>query len=511
MNDHANAVPNRGIITVCAMVATLMQALDSTIANVALPYIQGGLAATADQVTWVLTSYITAAAIMTAPVGFLAARFGRKWLFLVSVGGFTLASVLCGAAQSLEQMVLFRLLQGVFGAALVPLSQSAMLDMYPVEQRGQAIAIWGMGVMLGPILGPTLGGWLTESWNWRWVFYVNVPFGALAFLGLLVFMPRDEPGERRGFDWLGFGTLALGIGALQFMLDRGELKAWFGSTEIIVEATLAGLGLYLFLVHLFTAERPFIPPRIFRDRNFVSGLGIMFVVGTILFATSALMAPWLQTLGDYPVFTAGLLLAPRGLGTMAAMLVAGRIAQRVDPRKVMAFGIGLMAWTLWEMTGWTPAVSMWTLATVTILQGAALGFVFIPLNLVAFATLDPGLRTDGTSLISLMRNIGGAAGISALQALVTRNTQVVHSELSRFASPLNRVFELPAVHHFWDPATTKGAALLNLEVTRQASIIAYMDDFWLLMALALAMFLLLPLMRRPPGSAGGGPAHVAMD
>jgi DHA2 family multidrug resistance protein len=457
---QAETVPHRALITVCAMVAMLMQALDGTIANVALPYMQGGLAATADQITWVLTSYITAAAILTAPVGFLVARFGRRAVFLGSVGGFTLASVLCGAAQSLEQMVVFRLLQGAFGAALVPLSQSTMLDIYPAEQRGQAMAIWGMGVMVGPILGPTLGGYLTESWNWRWVFYVNLPFGVLAFLGLMFFLPKGGAAPERRFDWLGFGVLALGVGALQVMLDRSELKNWFGSTEILIEATLAALGLYLFLVHMALAEKPFIPPRIFRDRNFAAGLGIMFAVGAILFATSALLAPYLQTLADYPVFTAGLTMAPRGLGTMAAMFLAGRLASRFDPRKVMAFGILVLAWTLWDMVHWTPDIPMHWLM---------------------------------------------------MAALLTRNTQIMHASLAEHVTPLNRLFELPWVQRFWDPSTAQGVAMLNAEVTRQSSIIAYGNDFYLLMLLALAMLLLLPLMRRPPRAAAADPAHAAID
>ncbi|MBK1657813.1 DHA2 family efflux MFS transporter permease subunit [Paracraurococcus ruber] len=509
--SQPGAVPHRALITVCAMVATLMQALDGTIANVALPYMQGGLAATSDQITWVLTSYITAAAILTAPVGFLVGRFGRRSVFLLSVGGFTAASVLCGAAQSLEQMVVFRLLQGAFGAALVPLSQSTMLDIYPPEQRGQAMAIWGMGVMVGPILGPTLGGYLTENLNWRWVFYVNLPFGVLAFIGLLLFLPKGGAERGRRFDWTGFGVLALGVGALQIMLDRGELLNWFGSTEILVEATLAALGLYLFLVHMALFPKPFIPPRIFRDRNFVAGLGIMFVVGVILFATSALLAPYLQTLADYPVFTAGLAMAPRGIGTMAAMFVAGRLAAKLDPRKIMAFGILILAWTLWDMTYWTPDVAMHWLMGVTVIQGMGLGFVFIPLNLVAFATLDPALRTDGTSLISLLRNLGSAIGISALAALLTRNTQIMHANLAEHVTPLNRMFDLPNIHRFWDPSTAQGAAALNAEVTRQSSIIAYGNDFHLLMLLALGMLLLLPLMRRPPRAVAADPAHAAMD
>jgi len=441
----------------------------------------------------------------------LSARFGLKRLYLISMIGFTVASMLCGIAGSLTEMVVFRLLQGVFGAALVPLSQTTMLNIYPPDKRGSAMAIWGMGVMVGPILGPTLGGYLTESRNWRWVFYVNLPFGVLAFLGLMFFLPKGGAAPGRRFDWLGFGVLALGVGALQVMLDRGELKNWFGSTEILIEATLAALGLYLFLVHLALAEKPFIPPRIFRDRNFAAGLGIMFAVGAILFATSALLAPYLQTLADYPVFTAGLAMAPRGLGTMAAMFLAGRLASRFDARKVMAFGILVLSWTLWDMVHWTPDIPMHWLMLVTVIQGAGLGFVFIPLNLVAFATLDPALRTDGTALISLLRNLGSAIGISVMAALLTRNTQIMHASLAEHVTPLNRLFELPWVHRFWDPSTSQGVAMLNAEVTRQSSIIAYCNDFYLLMVLALAMLFLLPLMRRPPRAAAADPAHAAMD
>jgi DHA2 family multidrug resistance protein len=388
-------VPHRAIITICLMIATLMQALDSTIANVALPYMQGSLSATYDEITWVLTSYVTAAAIMTAPVGWMATRFGRKRLFLTCLIGFTIASMMCGAAQSLPQMVVFRLLQGVFGAALVPLSQSTMLDIYPPAMRGSAMAIWGMGVMVGPILGPTLGGYLTEMYNWRWVFYVNLPFGILAVAGLLVFMPKTTPTSGMRFDWIGFGVLALGIGALQMMLDRGQDQDWFNSTEIIVEAVLAGLGIYLFTVHMFTAPKPFLPPVIFTDRNFVVSVILMFAVGMVLLASSALMAPWLQNLSNFPVETAGLVLAPRGIGTMAAMLIGGRLSQRFDPRLFIALGVLLLCGSLWSMTGWTPDVSQGTVAMIIVIQGAGLGFVFIPLQVIAFATLAPQMRADG--------------------------------------------------------------------------------------------------------------------
>src|SRR6201996_6260688 len=370
----AGPVPHRLIITLCTVGATLMQALDQTIANVALPYMQGSLSASFDEITWVLTSYITAAAIMTAPVGWLASRFGRKYLFITCLIGFTGTSMMCGAAQSLAQMVAFRLLQGMFGAALVPLSQSTMMDIYPVEQRGKAMAIWGVGVMVGPILGPTLGGYLTEMYNWRYVFYINLPFGILATLGLLFFMPRSFGNFALRFDWIGFGVLSLGIGCLQTMLDRGQDQDWFNSTEVIVEAVLGGLGVYLFIVHMLTAKKPFIPAVLFKDRNFSAGLVLMFATGTILVSSSSLMAPWLQNLANYPVEAAGLIMAPRGIGTMTAMMTGGKLSNRIDPRKLMGFGILMLAWSMWDMTRWTPDVSQSTIIVTIIIQGAGLGF-----------------------------------------------------------------------------------------------------------------------------------------
>ncbi len=511
MTDPHN-VPHRGIITICTMGATLMQALDQTIANVALPYMQGSLSASFDEITWVLTSYITAAAIMTAPVGWMAQRFGRKRLFVICLVGFTITSMLCGAAQSLGQMVMFRLMQGMCGAALVPLSQATLLDIYPIEQRGQAMAIWGVGVMLGPILGPTLGGYLTEIYNWRWVFYVNLPFGILATLGLLVFMPASRGESSLRFDWIGFTALSMGIGALQLMLDRGQDQDWFSSREIVTEAVLAGLGIYLFLVHLWSAKRPFIRPSLFKDRNFSAGLAMMFAMGTILVSSSALMAPWLQNLGNYPVETAGLVMAPRGIGTMAAMMIAGRIASKSDPRKIMAVGVLALCWSLWEMTGWTPDVSESRLIFAIVVQGIGLGFVFIPLQVIAFATLAPNLRTDGASLFSLLRNIGAAIGVSITSALLAHNTQALHAQIGAYVNPFNRALQSGAVHRFLDPANAHGAAMLDGIINQQAQIIAYVDDYKLMIFTTLPALLLLFLMRRPRAvAAAPADAHAAMD
>jgi DHA2 family multidrug resistance protein len=493
--------------------ATLMQALDQTIANVALPYMQGSLSATYDEITWVLTSYITAAAIMTAPVGWLASRFGRKYLFITCLVGFTATSMMCGAAQSLAQMVVFRLLQGVFGAALVPLSQSTMMDIYPIEQRGKAMAIWGVGVMVGPILGPTLGGYLTEMYNWRYVFYINLPFGILATLGLLFFMPRSFGNFNLRFDWIGFGVLSLGIGGLQMMLDRGQDQDWFTSPEVITEAVLGGLGIYLFVVHMFTAKKPFIPIVLFKDRNFSSGLLLMAAVGTILVSSSSLMAPWLQNLANYPVETAGLIMAPRGIGTMTAMLTGGRLANMIDPRKLMAGGILMLAWSMWEMTSWTPDVSQLTIILTIMVQGAGLGFVFLPLQVLAFATLPPQYRTDGASLFSLFRNIGAAVGVSVTSSMLARNEQVLHESIGASVTPFNRALQGGGmVSRMWNPMQPHGAAMMDNLVNQQAQITAYIDDYWMMIFTTLPSLVLLLLMRRPRlTSATPADTHVAMD
>jgi len=505
-------VPHRLIITLCTVGATLMQALDQTIANVALPYMQGSLSASFDEITWVLTSYITAAAIMTAPVGWMASRFGRKYLFIACLAGFTVTSMLCGAAQTLSQMVVFRLFQGMFGAALVPLSQATMLDIYPVEQRGNAMAIWGVGVMIGPILGPTLGGYLTEMYNWRWVFYINLPFGILATTGLIFFMPRAEPRSGMRFDWIGFAVLSLGIGGIQMMLDRGQDQDWFTSREIIIETVLGGLGVYLFVVHMLTARRPFIPPALFKDRNFATGVGMMFAAGTILVSSSSLMAPWLQNLANYPVETAGLIMAPRGIGTMVAMVLAGRVATRTDPRLAMGFGILCVVWSIWEQTNWTPDINEWRLIVTITVQGFGLGFLFIPLQMVAFATLPVMLRTDGAGLFSLARNIGAAIGVSVTSSMLARNAQALHAELGAHVNPFNRALQDGGnVQHMMAPATQHGAVMLDHVINQQAQIIAYIDDYKMMIFTTLPALLLLFLMRRPRGAAPPGESQAAME
>jgi DHA2 family multidrug resistance protein len=488
----------RGTITACIICATLLQSLDQTIANVALPYMQGSFSASYDEVTWVLTTYITAAAIMTAPVGWLAARFGRKRLFVVCIVGFTITSMLCGAAQTLEQIVAFRLMQGVSSAALVPLSQAILFDIYPPERRGFAMAVWGMGVMIGPILGPTLGGYLTEIYSWRYVFYINLPFGVLATLGLLLFMHNTESESHLRFDWFGFIVLSTGIGALQMMLDRGNKQDWFTSSEIVIEAVVAGLCIYLFLVHMACAPRPLIRPALFNDANFSVGLILMFAVGTLLVSSIALMAPWLQTLGNYPVATAGLLMAPRGVGTLIAIMLGGRVLTRFDPRLLAGLGLVLQCWSFWVMTGWTPDVSAYEIVIAIAVQGAGMGLVFTQLQVLAFATLAPNLRTEGAALFSLGRNIGAAIGVSVTTSLLAHNAQALHETIGASVNPFNRALQtLGAAKEWLDPASHHGAMMLDRIVNHQAQIIAYVNDYVLMIFTTLPSLLLLPLMRRP--------------
>lgn len=485
------------VVMLCSMAGTLMQALDSTIANVALPYMQGSLAASRDQITWVLTSYIVTAAIMTAPVGWFASRYGRKTVAIVSLSGFTITSMMCGAALNLDQMILFRLLQGAFGAALSPLSQSIMLDLYPIEKRGQIMAIWGVGVMVGPILGPTLGGYLTDVYNWRWVFYVNLPFGIAAVTGIALFFRDTHRDSTLKFDWLGFAMLGVGIGALQLLLDRGTSKDWFSSGEIVIEAILAGLGLYLFIVHLITSNGTFIPRDIFRDRNYVSSMVLMFMVGLVMLASSALLPPYLEDLAGYSVQDTGWLMAPRGVGTMITMFIAGRLAMRIDPRYIMGLGTVLMLWSMWEMSRWTPEIAAWHLAATTFIQGIGMGMVFVPMNLVAFATLSPRFRTDGSAMINLIRNLGSSIGVSITTTFLANSIQTVHAQLAAHATPFNRALSQNAPSMWWNLQMPFGAATLDAVINQNAQVISYANDFLFMFFVSLPALAVIFLMRRP--------------
>ena len=505
---------NRPMITLSIMLATIMQTLDSTIANVALPHMQGTLSASQDQIAWVLTAYIVAAAIATPLTGWMVDRFGQKNVFLASIAGFTVASMLCGMSNTLAEIVAARLLQGVFGAALVPLSQLVLLDINPKEKQGSAMAIWGVGVMVGPILGPTLGGWLTESYNWRWVFFINVPIGLLASYGMWKYI-RPVPGPRRQrFDVFGFATLSLGVGALQLLLDRGQQNDWFSSTETWIEAIALVVMATYFTAHtlLTPADKSFVDFRLFKNQNFVTGVLFIFIVGLVLYATRALIPTMLETLLDYPVATTGLVTAPSGLGTMLTMLIVGRLIGKVDLRLMLFAGFTITALSLWQMAHYSLELSQGEIIWPGVIQGIGMGLVFVPLSAATFATLSPEMRAQGTALFSLVRNIGSSIGISLVQTLLVRNSVIAHAALTERITYANPAWHNPAVARAYDLSTLGGAAFLDGSVAQQAAMIAYIDDFWLMLFLTVGVMPLLLLIRPPRRQqTADADAHAVME
>jgi MFS transporter, DHA2 family, multidrug resistance protein len=506
--DGAPPAANRAATTATIITACVMQGLDTTIVNVALPHIQGSMSASQDQISWVLTSYIVASAIMMPLTGWLAGRFGVKYIFLASVVGFTFASALCGAATSLSQLVLYRLLQGVCSAGLVPLGQATLFTIYPREKHGHAMAIFSTGAMMGPILGPTLGGWLTQNLDWRWCFYINLPVGALCALGIVAFIRPAGALRREQFDMFGFAMLSLAVGALQLMLDRGQLEDWFRSTEIWIEATVSAVAFYLLLVHTATAgERSFLNRELLKSPNFMAGSMLMFGVGMILSGTLALLPSMMQVLMNYPVFDAGWMMAPRGFGTMLAMFIVARLINRIDNRLFILVGFVLTALSLWQMTGYSLLMGSWPILFAGFSQGFGLGCTFVPLNLLALSGLPRHILTQGTALRALMRMLGGSIGIAILETQLTQNTQIVHSRLMEWLRPDNPLAHAPFLSAPYSLTSPTGIAALNHEVTRQAAMIGYIDDFALMLIVILASLPLLLLVRVPRRQPVPAPAE----
>ena len=487
-------VKHKGLLTVALMLGTVMQVLDTTIANVALPHMAASLGAAQNEIVWVLTSYIVAAAIATPLTGWVSDRIGQKRLFLFSVIGFTIASALCGIATSLPEMVMFRILQGICGAFIAPLAQTVLLNINPKERIGQAMAIYGMGIMVAPVVGPTLGGWLTENFEWRWVFLINLPVGIVAVAMLLLYMPETIIKIRR-FDFFGFGMLALGVGALQLLLDRGAENSWFTSTETWIELGLVISGVWVFVVHCLTAENPFIDIRIFKDMNFTLGSVFMFIVGITLFSGLALLPPLLQNLMGYPVIFSSVIMAPRGIATFMSMMIVGRLTGKVDARIMMLFGIGCMAYSLFLMTGFNLQMDYWPVVWTGVIQGFGMGFLFVPLSTMAFATIAPKFRADGTAMFSLVRNMGQGVGISLVTAVLSSMMQVNHAELGErlTATSQNVANQMPTLLS----GAPQVVSIINGLVTQQAAMLSYLDDFWLMMLLSLSAIPLILLLRGP--------------
>lgn len=498
---------NYPVMIAGAMAASLLQILDTTIANVALPHMQSSLGATVDTITWVLTSYIIASAVALPITGWLADRIGARQLFIGSVAGFILASMLCGLAQNLEEMVLFRALQGVAGAFIAPLSQAFMLDATRPSRHPQIMAVWGMGIMIGPILGPILGGWLTETANWRWVFFVNLPVGILSLAALIAYLPRPPQRERR-FDIVGFVLLALALTAFQLMLDRGQQEDWLASAEIWAYLVVTLSATWMVVIHFATAKAPMFERALFADRNFALALGFMIVVGIVMFAVMALLPPMLQNLFGYGVIDTGIALMPRGVGVLISMQLSGLMMRRgIDARPVVAGGFLICAFSLWQMAHWSLEVDKFHVIVSGLLQGLGMGLVFIPLQVSAFATLSPHLRTDGSSLLNLFRSLGASAGISWTTVLLARNIQTSHADLgANITAATGSLVDVSTIDRF-QTLGDSAISLLDAEVNRQAAMIAYVDDFWAMMWVTLAALPLTLLMRG--NSAPAGPVTLS--
>jgi len=486
----ALVVKHPRVVMGAVMMATMMQMVDTTIANVALPHMRASFSAALDQISWVLTSYILATAISTPLIGWLSSRFGRKHVYLASIAGFTAASMLCGWAQSLEQMVLFRVLQGALGAMLGPLSQATMFDLAPPGQQMKSMAVWSIGTILGPLVAPALGGYLTDQYSWRWCFFVNAPVGVLSFAGLAAFLPEDRHQRGISFDFFGFGMLAVAIGSLQLLLDRGQQLDWLNSNEILIEGALTALGLWMFAVHSATTDKPFFNPHLLSDRGFLSSIFIAFITFALMFSSTALMPQLLQDLLGYPVFQAGMLSMPRGFGSILGSLLVPRLSQYVDRRIIMLTGMGFVSLSMWQMLGFSLYMDKELIIWSGFIQGFGVMLTFIPLNVHLFASLPVTLRTEAMGLFSLIRSLAGSIGISIGATMLQRNIQVKHSELAALATPFNRMLSSS-----WNLHTRLGRAALDAEINRQAAMVAYIDDFKLFLIAMIAAAPLLLLLK----------------
>ena len=484
-----------GLVAFSCVLATLLHAIDSTIVSVALPHIQGTLQATQDQAAWVATAYIVAAAIMTPLSGWLGVRFGLRPVLLSAIVGFTICSMLCGVASSIGQLVLFRALQGGLGAALVPLSQVVLMQEFPREKYLRVVAIWATASLLGPVIGPTLGGYLTDTLSWRWAFYINLPIGLLAWATMSINLPRREIDPGRPFDISGFVLLSLAVGLLQLMLDRGETADWFESTEIVAEGFFAATFFYMFIAHALTTRHPFVDIHMFRDRNFTICLFIHTAFGAFITSPSVLLPTYLQQLQGYTPTQAGMLMASRGASAVVGMFAAGHLPRGLDVRAPMITGVLAVAGGLMVMSHFTADTPASWFVGCGIVLGLGMPLTYVPIQVVAYATLPVASRTEAGVVQRLGVNIGGAVGISLMVAQLARSAQANQAYFAELFTPYatDRLQAIGGV-----PAADAQTAQMVGEVGRQALAIAYANDFFLLGATCLVCVPLILLLRRAP-------------
>jgi MFS transporter, DHA2 family, multidrug resistance protein len=497
------------LITGSVMLAALIYSIDWTIATVALPPMQGEFSATPDQIAWVITSYIVASAVMIPAAGWTSGRFGRKRVFLWALAGFTGASWLCGIAESLVFEVTARVLQGASGAFIIPLSQAIILDTHPPERHARAMALWGAGAVCGSMIGPTIGGYVADALNWRYVFFLNVPIGVLAWFGVLTFVPETSRSRRR-LDWFGFLALALGIGALQMLLDRGGRLDWFESQEIWLEAFLSVLGFYFFIVQSLTAREPFLDLRLLFQRTFFFALVFVFGYGLLTLPAMVLMPQFLESIRGYEIDAIGLLQSSRGTGMLIATFVSGRITGLVPPRAMITVGLLCLAASSSEMATWNTQVGEWPVVWTGFLQGTGAGIMMVPIQLLAFQTMPAQHRAEATGVFNLVRTLGSSIGVSIAVAFFVHTSTVGRAQLVEYVTPFNHALQGHASGQGWNIADRSGLASLSHEIDRQAAMLGYTADFRLLaLGAVLGLPLLLLMGRGPRGRAAAQASKVA--
>lgn len=487
--DTSIPAPSLTLTTISVCLAAGMQSMDTFIAGIALPSMMGAFSAGHDEIAWVLTSFLIAVGVFTPLTGWLSRRVGRKRLLLIGVVGFCTASTMSGLSNTIEQIVPARFLQGMFGAALVPLAQQVLLDTYPRHRHGMAMAWFNVGMLVGLIVGPFLGGYITEYFSWRYVFFINIPTGIVAFTMISLFV-RETRMAPRPFDFTGFFALATALISLQLMLDRGERLDWFSSTEIIIEAGVAVAAFYIFVIHITTTRNPFVDPALFKNRNFAIGMVYIFVLAMLMFGFLGIFPAMMQKHLGYSIFASGILMSPRGLTTFVASILSGMLFARLGPRPILFVALIIMTFSLWHMSTYTLEVDYGTVLFTLCIQGVGFGMMSTTVTASAYMTLTPELRPDGTSFLSLARRIGASIGVSFLVSQLLRYSQANRAALNENVSLYNETLVHLSLPDNWNLVNVEGLSTFQRELTRQAEFMAYLDDFRLL---ALIVLLITPL------------------